>query len=75
MHEIHVLPKLCGEFSEMLVHFFAVPHASLSVTKQVKDASAHNQKIVHRNCGMWGVDWQITTSVLSFIKEKWLNLY
>src|SRR5260221_12815022 len=54
MHEIHVLPKLCGKFSEMLFRF-AFPHASLSMTKRVKDASAHNQKNVLRNCGMWDV--------------------
>ena len=52
MHEIHVLPDLCGEFSEVLFRF-CISSIFYNVTKRVKDASAHNQKTVLRNCGMW----------------------
>jgi hypothetical protein len=58
MHEIHVLPDLCGEFSEVLFRF-CISSVFYNVTKRVKDAPAHNQKTVLRNCGMLGTDFAL----------------
>ena len=71
MHEIHVFADLCDEYSELLFRF-CIFSIFYDVTKRVKDASAHNQKTVLRNCGMWPVPIQRKPILLGPI--RWVDV-